>query len=107
MPGGDGRGAAYCVGYDIPGYMNIVPARMCRGRRRSFPFRRFVRPMQSEYLGYYALPVEDYTLSKEEEMNILENEINALQREHNLLKGEIEDLARRLNKLKSEKMETE
>ncbi len=118
MPGGDGTGprgmgsmtgraAGYCAGYDVPGYTNFVPARMGRGRGRGFAFRRPVRPMRFGYPGYYAPPVENYPLSKEEEMGILENEMSALEREHKLLKDEMENLTRRLNELKAQKTETE
>jgi len=119
MPGGDGtgpmgqgsmtgRGAGYCVGYNVPGcynvpgYMNNMPAGLGRGRGRGFAFRRNVRPIRPMYHGFY-YPTADYPLSKEQEADVLENEIKILEREHELLKDEMENLARRLNELKAQK----
>ncbi|MBN1133653.1 MAG: DUF5320 domain-containing protein [Methanosarcinaceae archaeon] len=62
--------------------------------------------MRFGYPAFYA-PAVAYSLSKEEEMLILENEISALEREHKILKDQMENFIKRLNELKAQKTQIE
>ncbi len=116
MPGGDrtgpaglgpmtGRGAGYCAGYSVPGYMNPIPGRGFFGRGRGWFGRGGGRGWGRGYYatgfpgwGDYGAPVYPYRpeLEPEEEMNLLREEAK-------FLKQQLEDIQSHIDTLEKAK----
>ncbi len=96
-----GRGAGYCAGYSVPGYMNPVPSRgwgfgygagwgrgrgWGRGFGRGFGWRWAVSPY-----GYPAVP---YTpgVRPQQETDILKEQAKAMQEELSAINQRIKEL---------------
>ena len=96
-----GRGAGYCAGYSVPGYMNSVPSRgwgvgygagwgrgrgWGRGFGRGFGWRWAVYPY-----GYPAVP---YTpgVKPQQETDILKGQAKAMQEELSAINQRIKEL---------------
>ncbi len=110
MPGGDrtgpaglgpmtGRGAGYCAGYSVPGYMNPGPGRgfgfgrgFGRGWGRGFGWRRMSYPYGANY--DYAAPYSAYPerIPPEQEANMLAEQAKALGNELEAVKKRIKEL---------------
>jgi len=113
MPGGDGTGPSgmgpmtgrrmgYCAGYNMPGFMNAGFGRgMGRGRGfgRGFGWRRqaFAAP-QPVFEPVY--PTESVQPTKEQELQMLENESKAVEHKHKELNKEFTDINKRISELK-------
>jgi len=100
MPGGDrrgpmgagsmsGRGAGYCSGSGVPGFMNGFVRGCGRGQMGAGRGLGFARNMRYNMRGGV------YRISAEEEQRELENEIKVLQEE-------VEMTQKRLSELKSQ-----
>jgi hypothetical protein len=106
-----GRAMGYCAGYPGPGYMNAGfgfgrgPGRF---RGRGFGWRR--------WQGYVPVPAEPaqrvwgpaqvpqtYQLTKQEEIQMLEDETKAIEEEQKILKQEHEETRKRIEELKKQK----
>ncbi|MBW2976891.1 DUF5320 domain-containing protein [Candidatus Woesearchaeota archaeon] len=108
-----GRGAGYCAGYNMPGYMNPMPVRgfgrgFGRGKgmglRRGFGFRKFgfmPAPIAQPYPEQ--LYPQPYQPTKEEERKMLEDEAKAVEEEQKALKQELEAIKKRIKELESKK----
>lgn len=114
MPGGDrtgpaglgpmtGRGAGYCAGYSVPGYMNTVPGRgfFGRGRGRGWFGRGGGRGLGRGYYaggfsgwGYYGAPAypNPPKLNPEEEVSLLKEDAKVLKQQLKELQGYIDTL---------------
>ena len=96
-----GRGAGYCAGYSVPGYMNPVPSRgwgfgygagwgrgrgWGRGFGRGFGWRWAVSP--------YSYPVVPYTpgVRPQQETDILKEQAKAMQEELSAINQRIKEL---------------
>jgi len=101
MPGGDGTGpagmgpmtgraAGYCAGYSVPGYMNPYGGRFGgglawgRGRGWGFPYRA---PLWDA--GYAPYP---FSYSKEQERDMLKNQVKALEDQIAAVRKRMEEL---------------
>ncbi|MBU0533407.1 MAG: DUF5320 domain-containing protein [Candidatus Omnitrophica bacterium] len=120
MPGGDrsgpnglgpmtGRGAGYCAGYAVPGYVNPVGGRMGLGRGRGFGrVRGFGRGFRGAAYGYgvpynpVALgggyPVQE--LSPQQEVDMLKDQAKAMQNEMEAINERISELTTAAKKSK-------
>jgi len=104
-----GRGAGYCAGYSVPGYMNTVPGRGFFGRGRGGGFGRGGgRGWGRGYYaggfpdwGYYGAPAYPYSpelnpypseLKPEEEVNLLKEDAKVLKQQLKELQGYIDTL---------------
>ncbi|MBN1695063.1 DUF5320 domain-containing protein [candidate division WOR-3 bacterium] len=94
-----GRGAGYCAGYSVPGYMNRGPGRgFGRGWGRGFGWGRGLgwrRAAYSYVPDYgYGVPYPAYPerISPEEEANMLAEESRVLENELEAIKKRIKDL---------------
>lgn len=113
MPGGDrtgpgsmgprtGRAAGYCSGFSEPGFMNPSP-RFGRGMRRGFGrglgfgWRRQAFAPAAQVAPVYQEP------SKEQELQMLENEAKALAEEQKLIKEDMEAIKKRVAELRKSK----
>ncbi|MFW5788197.1 MAG: DUF5320 domain-containing protein, partial [Halanaerobiales bacterium] len=84
-----GRGAGYCAGFNVPGYMNAVPGRgMGRAWRRGFGGAGYVHPVQPQIpagRGYYGQPQAQAAYSHEDaqkqELEYLKNTEKAIEEE--------------------------
>jgi len=96
-----GRGAGYCAGFPVPGYMNPYPRGFGRGRGFRWFWRRFW------LTGAPVLPVaprtvimpEEVSLTKEEERKILEEERKAIREEIKALEKELRAIEARLKEI--------
>jgi len=93
-----GRGAGYCAGYSVPGYMNPIPGRgffgrgrgwFGRGGGRGFGWRRSGYPYGVSY--GYGVPYPE-RISPEEEANMLAEQTKALENELEAVKKRIKEL---------------
>jgi hypothetical protein len=118
MPGGDGTGpvglgpmtgraAGFCVGYNVPGSMNLISGRGCFGMGRGFFGRGGGRGRRNRYYatglpgwqrastgmpafgGVYPYAPE---MTSEQEADILKNQADALKRQLEDIQGRIETL---------------
>jgi hypothetical protein len=117
-----GRGAGYCAGYNAPGYANTVPRMgigFGRGRgfgrgmgfNRGFGWRRTgfapfapVPPAAPVAPIAPVQPVQQYQPAqptKEQEIQMLENETKAIEQEQQDLNKELEAMKKRIEELKS------
>ena len=98
-----GRGAGYCAGYSVPGYMNPVPGRgfFGRGRGRGWFGRGGGRGWGRGYYaggspawGYYGAPVYPYApeIAPEEEVRLLKEDAKVLKQQLKELLGYIDTL---------------
>jgi len=98
-----GRGAGYCVGYSVPGYMNPVPGRgfFGRGRGRGWFGRGGGRGWGRGYYAggfpaweYYGAPAypNPQEVSPEEEVNFLKEDAKVLKQQLKELQGYIDSL---------------
>ena len=103
MPGGDGtgprgmgsmtgRGVGYCADFDAPGYMNPMPRRGMGWRGRVFVPTDY-SPVQ---------PVQPYQPTKEQEIEILEDDAKAIEMEQKALDQEKEVVRKRIEELKQQ-----
>jgi hypothetical protein len=115
-----GRGLGYCAGYPNPGFMQPVPGfgrgfgrGWGRGFGRGFRWRWFNRPFyrypaQPVYPVRYpatptyppTYPVEPISLTKQEQVKILEQEKKELELDIKAIKDEIEAIGKRIKELK-------
>ena len=129
MPGGDGTGPmgqgsrtgrarGYCAGYPAPGYMSPGIGRgLGRGRGfgrgmgfgRGFGFRRFgfAQSAPAQIWEPVQAQPQAYQLTKEQEMQMLEDEKKAIEQEQEALKQEIEEIKKRAEELEKGKKEVE
>jgi len=98
-----GRGAGYCAGYSVPGYVNPIPGRgfFGRGRGRGWFGRGGGRGWGRGYYAggspgweYYGAPVYPYPqeLSSKEEANLLKEDAKVLKQQLKELQGYIDTL---------------
>jgi len=104
-----GRGAGYCAGYSVPGYMNPIPGRGFFGRGRGGGFGRGGgRGWGRGYFaggfpgsGYYGAPAYPYSpelnpypskLKPEEEVNLLKEDAKVLKQQLDDIQGHIDTL---------------
>lgn len=102
-----GRGAGYCAGYNMPGYMNPIPGsgrgfgrgfgRGYWGRGRRFWWRHY--PVYYEpapyHNPYYRRPYSEP--DREEEKRYLEETINDLEEELKTLKNRLQEIKKEEN----------
>ncbi len=106
-----GRGAGYCAGFGVPGYMNPTPAvgfGIGYGRGRGFFCRGGGRGWRNMYYatglpgwmraGAYPSP---YFQAPDPEM-----EKQALKRQADMIKAELEQIGKRLEELEKEQKES-
>ena len=99
-----GRGMGYCAGYPVPGFMNHGFGRWFG---RGFGWRRWrfiptpMRPIQG-WQPMQAQP-QTYQLTKEQELQMLEDEARAIEQEQEILKKELESIRKRMEELKNQK----
>jgi hypothetical protein len=90
-----GRGAGYCAGYSVPGYMNPVRGRgfgFGRGWGRGFGWRRAGYSYGANY-GYDApYPAYPERISPEQEAGMLAEQAKALKNELEAVKKRIKEL---------------
>jgi hypothetical protein len=88
-----GRGAGYCAGYSVPGYMNPGPGRgFGRGWGRGFGWRQAGYAYGANY-GYSApYPAYPERISPEQEANMLAEQAKALGDELEAVKKRIKEL---------------
>jgi len=124
MPGGDGTGPlglgprtgramGFCAGYPAPGYMNPGFGRGFRrfggrGFSRGFVWRRWrfvpIIPTQPEQvLEPVQVQQQMYRPTKEQEIQILEDESKAIEQEQEALKQELEEVRKSIAELKKQK----
>lgn len=98
-----GRGAGYCAGYNVPGYMNPVPGfgrgfgrgfgwGRGWGRGRWFGWRGYY-PAYYEPAPYYRRPSSE--TDREEERRYLEETIKGLEEELKALKDRLQELGKK------------
>jgi len=90
-----GRGAGYCAGYSVPGYMNTVPGRgggFGRGWGRGFGWRRSGYPYGVSY--GYGVPYPE-RISSEQEADMLKQQAEAVE-------NELEAIRKRMKELEAE-----
>ena len=94
-----GRGAGYCAGYDVPGYANPGGFGFGRGRGRGRGFSRmhYGRALAPRW-GWNAAPYAPAAPSKEEELDMLKGQADALKRS-------LEDIERRMQELETKASE--
>jgi len=116
-----GRGAGFCAGFDVPGHMNPLPRRglgwrrgFGRGRGRGFGRGWGTGFGRGRWAGYYSMPyypaqptpVVPATarfqpqMTKEDEIQFLQQEIKALENEKKALDDELGSIIKRLEELK-------
>jgi hypothetical protein len=104
-----GRGAGYCAGYQVPGYMNPTPGYgfgMGFGRGRGRGFRRGGfwgrqnRPIVPFAAGPYPYNTTYAQPSLQEERAFLENQMNALQ-------DQLDSIQQRLNEITAQAKQKE
>ena len=115
-----GRGAGFCAGYPTPGYANSFPRGgfgrgwgrgFGRGRGRGFGWRRWEGqyPMPNYPRSYYpaqSMPVSPVPIRfqpqirKEDELQILEQDIKTLEEEKKAIDDELISIRKRLEELK-------
>lgn len=106
MPGGDGkgpqgfgpmtgRGAGYCAGYPVPGYMNMVPGRgrgFGRGRGRGRGFGRGWANNPYAYgAPYYGYPYSP-EVAPQDEAQMLKEQARAMQEDITAINNRIREL---------------
>jgi len=96
-----GRGMGYCAGYNAPGFMNCGFGRgMGRGRGagfgRGFGWRRAAL-MQAQVEPAPIYPAQP---TKEQELQMLENESTAIEQEQKELNKEMTEIKKRIVELK-------
>jgi hypothetical protein len=113
MPGGDqtgptgmgamtGRGAGYCSGSPVPGYMNWIPGRGFRGGRgRGWRHRHYATDVPARQWGArgHGIPNAPAFASSIADRG---QEIELLQRRLEDLKTMLEDVSRRIGQLAAE-----
>ena len=103
MPGGDrtgpagmgpmtGRGAGYCAGYPMPGYLNPYGGRMGGGfgwgRGRGWGY-----PAVAAYAGArYGYPPYEMPYSREQEKEALQNQVRFLEEQLSGIRDRIEHI---------------
>ena len=89
-----GRGLGFCTGFERPGFVN---PRLGRGfgRGRGFGWRFKTQPVQRAPITY-AMP----RMTKEEETQVLERDIQLLDQEKKFLEEQIVQARKRLENLK-------
>ena len=117
MPGGDGtgprgmgsmtgRGVGYCADFDAPGYMNPMPRRgMGFGRGFGSGFGRGMGWRGRVFVptDYSPVqPVQPYQPTKEQEIEILEDDAKAIEMEQKALDQEKEVVRKRIEELKQQ-----
>jgi len=113
-----GRGAGFCAGFPVPGYMNPFPrGGFARGRGfgrgwgRGFGWRRWAPYYPTPYYPtpYYPaqpMPVPPVSIGfqpqirKEDETQFLQQELKALEEEKKALEDEMGSIRKRLEELK-------
>ena len=78
-----GRGAGYCTGYPSPGFMNSGFRRGYFGWGRGQGWRRWSQPIQ---------PQKEYYPTKNEEKEILNQELKSLKQEITFIEKQLQDL---------------
>jgi len=104
-----GRAMGYCAGYPAPGYANPgFGFGRGRGFGRGFGWRRLqgyapvpAEPAQRAW-GHAQVP-QTYHLTKQEEIQMLENEMKAIEEEQKILKQEHEETRKMIEELKKQK----
>ena len=112
-----GRGAGYCAGYDVPGYMNPVPGGGFSGRGagrgfgrgmgrgfgrrmgRGFGWRAQFAPAVPVQPGY-GYPVQPARLTRQSETEMLKSELDAIHEELKGIEAEKLGIEKRLKELK-------
>jgi len=87
-----GRGAGYCAGYSVPGYMNPVPGRgggFGRSWGRGFGLRRSGYPYGVSY--GYGIPYPE-RISSEQEADMLKQQAEAVESELEAIKKRMKEL---------------
>ena len=96
-----GRGAGYCAGYSVPGYMDPIPGYgfgrgFGRGRGRGFGrgigWGRFYQPTVPFAAAPYPYNIPYAQPSPQEERTILENQMNALQDQLDSIKQRLTEI---------------
>ena len=110
-----GRALGYCAGYPVPGYMNpgfgrgFGWRRWGPGRGRGFGWRRWWRfapvpvPVHPQLWEPVQIQPHAYQPSKQEELQMLEDEAKAIEQEQKTLKQELEEIRKRIEELKKQK----
>jgi len=94
-----GRGAGYCAGYAVPGYMNAIPGRgrgfgrgFGRGLGRGFGWRRAGYAYGADYSYAPSYPVYPENISAEQEAGMLAEQAKALENELEAIKKRVKEL---------------
>ncbi len=90
-----GRGAGYCAGYSVPGYMNPVFGRgrgFGRGWGRGFGWRRAGFAYGLDYGYGVPYPAYPERISPEQETSMLAEQAKALENELEAVKKRIKEL---------------
>lgn len=109
-----GRGAGYCAGYPIPGFMNPIPGFRgfgWFGRGRGFRFWARVTGLPGWYRASIGLPGFGwrplwlsqgfpYRTTREEEIRILEEEKRSMEEEIKIIQEELKLIEKRIAELK-------
>jgi hypothetical protein len=92
-----GRGAGYCSGYSVPGYMNPIPGRGLGfgfggprgfGRGRGKGFGRFYGGGGYPYMDYPYLS----NITPQNQVEILKSQVKAMQEEVDAINQQIKDI---------------
>ncbi|MFW6390061.1 MAG: DUF5320 domain-containing protein [Halanaerobiales bacterium] len=102
-----GRGAGYCAGFNVPGYMNAVPGRgRARAWRRGFARAGYVPMVHPQATagasfgqpqGYYGSAYSTEETQKQE-LQYLKNTEKAIAEDLEAVKNRIEELENNLDK---------
>ena len=104
-----GRAAGYCAGYNIPGYINPIGGRGYWGGGfrgggrgyRNWYYATGLTGWQRAAMGYPAWgaypygPPAPYTLTQEQELEILKNQASGLEKTLEVIRSRIEELEHR------------